>query len=326
MFGVSSFSAERGNFMKLIYTTTSTAGMSREDWLRLRKTGLGGSDAGAVCGLNPYSSPMKVYLDKTADTAEETDNESMRQGRDLEEYVARRFAEETSLSVRRSLKLYRNRQYPWMIADVDRLIVGEDAGLECKTASLFQADQWKDGAIPPHYLMQCLHYMAVTGKKAWYLAVVILGKEFQYRKIVREERLIQPLIEIEERFWKGNVLLRRMPDPDGSESCEEALGSLYRKAKETERIPLIGFDERLERREEVIREIEALEREQKKIEQEVKLYLKEYETAASDRFLVSWSNVDTRRLDTKRIKEERPEIYEEFSKVTSTRKLSIKAA
>ena len=104
------------------------------------------------------------------------------------------------------------------------------------------------------------------------------------------------------------------------------MGSLYRKAKETERIPLIGFDERLERREEVIREIEALEREQKKIEQEVKLYLKEHEAAASDRFLVSWSNVDTRRLDTKRIKEERPEIYEEFSKVTSTRKLSIKAA
>ena len=35
-------------------TKISTAGMSREDWLRLRKTGIGGSDAGAICGLNPY--------------------------------------------------------------------------------------------------------------------------------------------------------------------------------------------------------------------------------------------------------------------------------
>lgn len=43
----------------------SLNGMSREDWLKVRKTGIGGSDAGAVCGLNPYSSAMKVFRDKT---------------------------------------------------------------------------------------------------------------------------------------------------------------------------------------------------------------------------------------------------------------------
>ncbi len=57
-----------------------------------------------------------------------------------------------------------------MITDVDRLVVGEDAGLECKTASDYNADKWKDGEIPPHYLIQCCHYMAVTGKSAWYIA------------------------------------------------------------------------------------------------------------------------------------------------------------
>ena len=166
-----------------------TAGMSRQEWLKLRKGGLGGSDAGAVCGLNPYASPMSVYKDKTSDEIEEKDNEAMRQGRDLEDYAARRFMEATGLKVRRSNVMYKNEKHPFMLADVDRLIVGHDAGLECKTASPYQEDAWKDGAIPPHYLLQCLHYMAVTGKKEWYLAVVILGKGFQYRKIVWDDDL-----------------------------------------------------------------------------------------------------------------------------------------
>ena len=87
----------------------------------------------------------------------------MRQGRDLEEYVARRFMEESGLKVRRSNKMYRSVDHPFMLADVDRLVVGEDAGLECKTASPYSANQWKDGKVPPHYLAQCLHYMTVDG-------------------------------------------------------------------------------------------------------------------------------------------------------------------
>ena len=71
-----------------------TAEMDRIEWLKLRKTGIGGSDAGAICGLNPYASPMSVYLDKTRNDIADEDNESMRQGRDLEDYVARRFMED----------------------------------------------------------------------------------------------------------------------------------------------------------------------------------------------------------------------------------------
>ena len=141
-----------------MYKTIPTAGLSREEWLQLRKRGIGGSDAGAVCGLNPYAGPMSVYRDKTSEAVEERDNEAMRQGRDLEDYVARRFTEATGLKVRRSNRMYQSEEYPFMLADVDRLVVGEDAGLECKTASAYQADRWKGGQVPPHYLIQCLHY------------------------------------------------------------------------------------------------------------------------------------------------------------------------
>ena len=83
-------------------TKIPTLNMTHEEWLQRRKTGIGGSDAGAICGLNPYVSPMGVYLDKISTETTDLDNEAMRQGRDLEEYVARRFIEATGLKVRRS--------------------------------------------------------------------------------------------------------------------------------------------------------------------------------------------------------------------------------
>lgn len=134
------------------------AGVSSEDWLRLRKTGIGGSDAGAVCGMNPYSSAVKVFKDKTGSNVEKPDCEALRIGRDLEDYVAQRFMEATGLKARKSNYMYRSKEYPFMIADVDRLITGGEAGLECKTVSTYSADKWAGGNIPPHYVMQCFHY------------------------------------------------------------------------------------------------------------------------------------------------------------------------
>lgn len=309
-----------------MYTTISTKNISRNDWLQMRKTGIGGSDAGAVCGLNPYSSAMNVFYDKTSEELSDFDNEAMRQGRDLEEYVARRFMEQTGKRVYRSNKMYRSTAHPFMLADIDRLISGENAGLECKTVSPYMADKWIGNEIPPHYMIQCHHYMAVTGKEAWYIAAVILGQGFLYRKILRDESLIQNLTSIEEQFWKNHVLTGKMPDPDGSKACDEVLAQYFKTAASGSSIPLIGFDEKLKRREELSCLIQKLEREQKQIDQEVKAYMKDCETASSERYRVSWSQIETVRLDTKRIKEELPEIYQKFSSVTQSRRFTVKAA
>ena len=102
----------------------STIDLPKTDWLKYRKKGITGTDAGAICGLNPYSSAFQIYQDKITDEIEEFDNESMRQGRDLEEYVARRFSEETGLKVRRANAIFQNEENPFMLSDFDRLIVG----------------------------------------------------------------------------------------------------------------------------------------------------------------------------------------------------------
>jgi len=302
------------------------AGISNSEWLKLRKYGIGGSDAGAVCGLNPYNSPMKVFRDKTTDTVEEKNNEAVRIGNDLEQYVAGRFMEATGLKVRSSNYMYRSIKYPYMIADIDRLVVGEDAGLECKTASAYNAVKWADGNIPLHYVIQCYHYMAVTGKRSWYIAAVILGCGFVYSKLVWDDDLIENLIRIEGDFWNNNVKTNTIPDPDGSKICDAVLEQYFHIARKESIIELVGFDDKLARREAILKSIGELQSEQRQIEQEIKLFMQDNEIAASKNYRVSWSNVDTTRLDTKRIKQEQPEIYKNYAKVTSSRRFQIKAA
>ncbi len=271
-----------------MFEKISLSGVSNADWLRLRKSGIGGSDAGAICGVNPYSSAMKVFRDKTNREVEELDNEAIRIGHDLEDYVAQRFMEATGLKVRKSNFMYRSKEYPFMIADVDRLVVGEDAGLECKTASAYNADKWEDGNIPLHYVMQCYHYMAVTGKRTWYIAAVILGQKFVYRKLEWDDGLINRLTEMEEDFWNNYVMKEIIPPPDGSKACDEVLEQYFHTAKKESRIKLVGFDEKLRRREEILGFISDLQEEQKQIEQEVKLFMGDNESASSDCFRVSW--------------------------------------
>ncbi len=302
------------------------AGMDKRQWLMQRKSGIGGSDAGAICGVNPYSSAMKVFRDKTCEDVEEADNEAIRIGHDLENYVAQRFTEATGLKVRKSNFMYRSIEHPFMIADVDRLVVGEDAGLECKTASAYNADKWADGNIPLHYVMQCYHYMAVTGKRIWYIAAVILGREFTYRKLEWDDELVSRLIAVEGDFWENHVAKGVIPPPDGSKACDEVIAQYFHTAKKANPVELVGFDEKLNRREEILSDIARLQEEQKQIEQEVKLFMGENQYAASGRYRVSWGNIDSVRLDTQRIKTEKPEIYADYAKPSHYRRFEVKAA
>lgn len=303
----------------------STLNLDKKEWLKYRKSGIGGSDAGAVCGLNPYRTAMQVYQDKVSEEIEEMDNEAMRQGREFEDYVAKRFMEATGKKVRRANAMFYNEEYPFMLADVDRMVVGENAGLECKTASPYMEDKWKDGNIPLSYQIQCYHYMAVSNADAWYLAVVIYGREFKYYKIERDEAVIADLIQIEKAFWENHVLKQQIPDPDGSKLADSVIAEYYKNSI-ADTIPLTGFNEKLERRQELSELIGHMNMEKKKIEQELKLYLGENERAENEQFMVSWKSVQSNRLDEKRLKEEEPEIYEKYKKSVSSRRFTVKAA
>lgn len=221
--------------------------------------------------------------------------------------------------------MYYDEEHPFMLADVDRMIVGENAGLECKTASPYMAEKWADGKIPMSYQIQCLHYMSVCNADAWYIAVLIYGREFKYYRIERDEEMLADLIRIEEDFWENHVLKGVLPEPDGSELADSVIAEYYKKTR-AEAVELTGFDEKLSRRQELLELIESMGTEKRQIEQELKLFMGEAEIAENDRYRISWKPVSSPRLDEKRLKEERPEIYEEYRKVSQYRRFMVKAA
>lgn len=304
-----------------------TSREDQEEWLRIRKQYLTGTDAGAVCGMNPYKSAMQVYQDKVSPEVELRDNESMRLGRDLEDYVAARFMEAAGKKVRRSNAMYVSDEYPFMMANVDRLVVGERAGLECKTASPYSSELWKDGKIPEWYYLQCQHYIKTLEADGWYLAVLIFGKGFQYTYIQRDEELLNDLVTIEKEFWEDHVQAGLMPSPDGSKGADELIQKYFHSTTGVT-TRMVGLDEQIARRNELAGLVKKMQTEQKAIEQELKMYLgkEQAQIGISDKFRVTWTEFETQRIDTDRLKKEQPEIYRDYTKVQKSSRLSIQAA
>lgn len=206
-----------------------TRTLTHDEWLELRRTGIGGSDAGAIMGVSPYKGAFSVWADKMGKLPSVEDNEAIRQGRDLEDYVARRFAEASGLRVRHEYSMLRSVEHPCMLADIDRRIIGERAGLECKTSRDITMARYRNGEYPMEYYCQCLHYLAVTGWDCWYLAVLVYGTDLLIFKICRDEVLddIEALIKAEEAFWDNHMVLDQPPAPDALDSTAAALGSVY---------------------------------------------------------------------------------------------------
>lgn len=211
-------------------TIADTRTLTHDEWLALRRTGIGGSDAGAIMGVSPYKGAFSVWADKQGKLPPLEDNEAMRQGRDLENYVARRFAEASGLRVRHEYSMLRSVEHPCMLADIDRRIIGERAGLECKTSRDITMARYRNGEYPMEYYCQCLHYLAVTGWDYWYLAVLVYGTDLLIYKICRDEVMddIEALIKAEEAFWDSHMLIpNNPPAPDALDSTAAALGSVY---------------------------------------------------------------------------------------------------
>jgi putative phage-type endonuclease len=294
---------------------------TREEWLENRMKGIGGSDAGAILGLNPYKSPFYLWCEKTGRITNDIDNEAMRQGRDLEDYVARRWMEATGKRVHKSGFSYRSKEHPYMLANVDRLVVGENAGLECKTANALTRTRYDKGDIPGTYYAQCMHYMAVTGLDKWYLAVLVLGKEFYMFEINRDEEEIQAMIDAEEDFWTC-VETDKEPPVDGTDSTCEALNQVF-DASESAGSVLISDDLTS-----MILDIKSKQKElqtmQKEYENQVKDLMGDAVYAYSNHANITWKESVSKRFDTSRFKKENPDVYEKYLKESKTRRFLIK--
>jgi putative phage-type endonuclease len=202
------------------------AGADRDEWLATRRTGIGASDVAGVLDCSPWTSPLRVFMDKTGITGELELTEEMEWGHRHEPTVAAKWAEVHGIPVRVT-GTWRSNRWPWLIANPDR-ITADGHGLEIKTADAKYLDEWL--IEPPlHYLMQCAACMAVTGARRWYLAALIGGNRYLDFVIERDEDDITAIVEITKPFWQQHVLAGVPPrvQARANEREEKLLALLY---------------------------------------------------------------------------------------------------
>lgn len=295
-------------------------------WLEMRMKGIGGSEASAVCGLNRYKSPHALWLEKTNKIEHEdlSDNQYIYWGHKLEPVIADWFTETTGKKVQRA-GLMQSIANPFMLASVDRLVVGENAGLEIKTASGYKSKEWQLDEVPDEYYIQCQHYMAVTGCDKWYIAVLIGGNNCIWKEIPRNDDDIKELIAIEKDFWYM-VMNNIEPPIDGSQASTEALNKKFIGGqKEPVELPSTAEDKAKK-----LLELQEQERNIKidisLLQNEIKEEMGDNEEAYRGNYQFSWNTVKGRTsIDSKKLKQEKPDIYMAYLKTGSpSRRFSCK--
>lgn len=285
---------------------TKIATPDKEAWKALRHQYIGGSDAASVVGLNPYRSRYTLWAEKTGRIPSFEGNLATEVGTYLEDFVAKLFEKETGKKVRRENQSILNDQYSWAIANVDRVIVGEDAGLEIKTTSEMNLKKFKNGEFPAQYYVQCVHYLAMTGKKKWYLAVLIGNRKFEVFEIERDEAEIEALMA-EEKAFMELIKSDTAPATDGTDSTTETIKTIYADSNE-DSVNLFAYDDALNQYVAVQAQIKELEAIKDEMANKVKVFMGEAGKGETDRFKVSWTSSEKNTFDSKAFASDHPNL------------------
>lgn len=303
-----------------------TRGPQDPVWHEARRCGFGGSEIAALAGLDPHQSPYTVIARKLGLLPGPEESEAMRWGAVLEPVVANEFARVNNVKVRRVNAVLRHPDYPFALASVDRLVVKPQAVLECKTGSSRRLSDWEEGRIPPQYELQARWYAWVTGLPVAYLAALLGGQRYVQARIERDPEIEEYMLEIAVQYWRL-VERRELPDPDGSLSCTEAIREIYAVARPVSVILPEEASPIIEQLRLLRGELAILEREQTELENRLKAMIQDAELGylpGQNEPVVSWRSQRRMSLDVKRLKEERPEIYEQYVRESSSRTFRLK--
>ena len=299
-----------------------TQDLSRDEWLTVRRQGIGSSDAAAAVGLNPYKSQLQLWMEKTGrdgalPVVDPNDDQSpMYWGTLLEPIVAAHYTRRSGHRVRRVNAVLQHPEHSWMLANIDREVVGASDVqiLECKTAGIHGARLWRDG-VPEYVQLQVMHQLAVTGKQAADVAVLLGGQELQVFRIERDDTLIAQLVALEQQFW-GYVERDQQPPADGSASAELALRCLYPRDSGTtldfsSDLEMSGVFSDLLAVREVITTQTALE---SQLKQRIQQRMGEATRAVFEIGEVSWKrSKDGTSLDTTQLLKDHPEMAQTYA-------------
>ena len=311
---------------KLIMTVEQAAS-DHEAWEKLRMQGIGGSDVAVIMGYNPWKKPYALYCEKVGLVPPEdlSENEAVEWGTKLEPIVAQKFSEVTGKKLKRWGTVC-NPDAPWQMANFDRLIVGEDCGLECKTANAFKKEEWEGDSVPDAYYCQCQWYMALSDYNSWWIACLIGGQHFEYKLIPRNDAFIAEMLEKVTDFWENHVVAKVPPEVDGSESCTDALKKAYPESNGVEIALPSQANEIIARLDELDKTAKLIKDQQEEAKNQLKLLLGDNEVGVIGDRKVTWKTQNGRTtIDSKLLKKKYPDAYIACMKVgEATRVMRIK--
>jgi putative phage-type endonuclease len=286
-----------------------------DEWLAIRKQYIGGSDAGAIVGMNPYSSPFAVWAEKTGNVKPFEGNTITKVGSYLEELVADMFEEEQMCKVRRCNFTLVNDKYPWACANIDRDVVGEDAILEIKTTNSFVAvKKFRQGDYPEAWYAQMTHYLAVTGRARAYLAVLSECKDFRIFTLERDDAEIATLMDAEKVFWEKYVQTGKTPPADGLDATSNAIKEMF-MTDSGDTADLSGMESFFQQRAILQKQIKQLKEQQDDLDNQIKLVMGSASKGICGPWTVSWKLQNTGGLDREAIRKDFPTLnFDNYAK------------
>ncbi|CPT96805.1 YqaJ viral recombinase family protein [Mycobacteroides abscessus] len=208
-----------------LHATPAGEYRDREEWLELRRTGIGSSDCSAVLGMGKYGSPFSVWVDKTGRARPEDETEAMMWGTLLEPVIRSELARRLDVEIVECPTL-RSLERPWQLYNPDGLIVSLNALVEIKNASAWLASDWED-QVPDHAELQVQHGMAVTGADGAYVAGLVGGNRLRWEYIPRDDELIATINQAEQHLWETYIVPDVAPPIDGSDATAEAIAARW---------------------------------------------------------------------------------------------------
>lgn len=206
----------------------STAKFDHDEWLEFRRQGIGGSDVAAILGMSPWRSPYSVWAEKTGRLSiEDAGNEFTHWGTIMEPILAKEFEAVTGKKVYRQNKTFYRPDHGFLRANIDRDVVGEPGFLEIKTAMEYKSSEWDGDSIPVPYQLQVQHYMYVLDRPYVYVAYLIGGHHFSWKRVERDQGSIDTFESLLIDWWNKHVVHDEEPDVDGDAATTAALKSLY---------------------------------------------------------------------------------------------------
>ena len=304
---------------------------NEDEWHELRKGGIGGSDAGAIMGLNKYTSPLKLYRIKTGVYAEDNeDNVYIKKGKDLESLIFEKYVRNDPELKFHTLihpqHVFVNQQYPWLRANCDGIAVGAvgHVVIEIKWVSEWAEVNW-DGedycGIPASYYAQVQHYMLVTGARRAFL-YAMFDKNWEVRKyeIPFHPSFASKLISETKEFY-DNLKIGVAPTITATLDKEFMVKALEDSPKATVESAELNAK---------IANYLSIKEDIKKLEAEATSYYNEAVTMYLDGkrptspFRMSISACKTSGFDSKRFAAEHPDVYEQYKTVTEYTRTMIK--